>query len=77
MKPMRLLRNSARLPSDSLPVSTASIRTCPEVGRISSPRQSRVVVLPLPDRPTIETNSPFSMSRVMPSMAWTAFAPLP
>ena len=52
--------------------SLPSITTRPEVGR-SKPATSRsAVVLPQPDGPSSETNSPVAISRSMPARATTS-----
>ena len=47
--------------------------TLPEVGTSSPPIIFSSVDLPLPEVPTIATNSPFSMERVTPSKALVMF----
>ena len=44
----------------------------PPVGESSSPRIDSSVVLPQPDGPAIDTNSPLAMSRLIPDNAWVS-----
>src|SRR6516225_4707636 len=52
-------------------VSSPPSRTVPDVGRSSVPRMLRSVLLPLPDGPTIATDSPDQIARLTPRSACT------
>ena len=58
-------------------ISFPSTITVPEVGRSSRFMHRTRVLLPAPERPIIPKISPFWMSRLMSSRAWTAFSPVP
>ena len=57
----------------SLDSSLPSTTTWPEVGTSNPPIMFSSVDLPLPEVPTIATNSPFSIERVTPSKALVMF----
>ena len=63
--------------SFSLEMSLPSTHTFPEVGRSSPPSMCRRVDFPLPEVPTMATNSPSSTDRSTPSSAFTRVSPLP
>src|SRR5215207_9726594 len=58
--------------SDNEPRSAPTTRTVPLVGRSIPASRFSSVVLPLPDRPTMATNSPFAISRLRWSTAMTS-----
>ena len=51
--------------------------TLPEVGTSNPPIMFSRVDLPLPEVPTMATNSPCSMERVTPSRAFVIFGSVP
>ena len=58
-------------------MSFPSIYTFPLVGLSTPPSKCNNVDLPLPDAPTIATNSPFSTEKDTLSTAFTLFSPFP
>jgi hypothetical protein len=64
MKPMRRERKVASSASESVQTSVPSSRSVPSVGLVKAPSMAIRVDFPEPDRPTIDTNSPTSSSRV-------------
>src|SRR2546421_12913328 len=65
-KPILLLRTTASLPSVMRVISTPSINTCPVVGLSRPAIMPSNVLLPEPDGPTMETNSPLIIWKLMP-----------
>src|SRR2546421_5418783 len=64
--PILLLRTTASLPSVMRVISTPSINTCPVVGLSSPAIIPSSVLFPDPDGPTMETNSPLIIEKLMP-----------
>ena len=58
-------------------MSFPSIYTFPDVGLSTPPIKCNNVDFPLPDAPTIATNSPFSILNDTLSNAVTLFSPFP
>ena len=56
--------------------SWPSRRYSPSVGTSRAPMMFISVDFPLPDFPTMATNSPFSMVREIPSLARTSSSPI-
>ncbi len=65
MKPISRLRIRARSLAVSPDTGRSFSRYVPSVGESSSPRIESSVVLPHPDGPAIDTNSPLRISRLM------------
>jgi hypothetical protein len=65
-------RQAARPDSDNRPRSAPAAWTVPDVGRSIPASRFSSVVLPLPDRPTMATNSPWAMSTLRWSTATTS-----
>src|SRR3712207_7826727 len=59
-----LFRSSESLASSSRKISCPFMNTFPEVGLSRAPMMFKRVDLPLPDGPTIETNSPLFISKL-------------
>src|SRR6185437_6559909 len=73
--PIELRRKAVRPASESEPYSVPSMKTLPEVGVVSPPSTCSRVLLPLPEAPTIETNSPASTVSETPRSACTCTSP--
>jgi hypothetical protein len=69
MKPISRLRMPARAASPAPLMAVPLISTLPLLGTSSSPIRLRSVLLPQPEGPMIEMNSPFSTSRVTSARA--------
>ena len=75
MKPMVCSRRSVSSRSESWRVSLPATSTAPEVGVSTQPIRLSSVVLPLPDGPAMERNSPAMTSSVTPRSAGTTTLP--
>src|SRR5208283_769676 len=75
-KPIFDLRMRVRAASDNAVKSTPSTSTRPESACVSPPRIWSNVDFPLPDGPTIATNSPFSTAMETPRNAGTSTFPI-
>jgi hypothetical protein len=75
MNPMVFRRSLVSWRSDSLPVSLPATSTVPAVGVSTQPIRFSSVVLPLPEGPAMERNSPSCTSRVTPRNACTVVFP--
>src|SRR5215218_9682616 len=73
MNPIKWFLTSESLVSSSKKISCPFMSTFPEVGLSRAPMRFKRVDLPLPDGPTIETNSPLFTSKLTPSRATTIF----
>src|SRR6185312_9534272 len=69
--PMALRRRAVRPPSESDPYSAPSMKTLPDVGCVRPPSTCSRVLLPLPEAPTMDTNSPASTVSDTPRSACT------
>ena len=74
--PISRERSSEISSSERPPISIPRIRTVPEVGRMSPASMPRRVDFPLPERPTIRTNSPGRTPNCTSSTARTSAVPL-
>ena len=75
MKPSTWWRRSVTARSVRPAVSVSITRTVPSVGVSMQPIMFRIVVLPDPDGPAMETKSPSSISKLTPLTAWTSVLP--
>ena len=75
--PVFLLRKMVNCSSLSFDNSVPSTKTLPEVGTSRPPIIFNNVDLPLPEVPTMATNSPFSTERLTPSNAFVIFGSFP
>ncbi len=75
MKPIVCRRRSVSARSVSRRVSLPATSTEPDVGVSTQPIRLSSVVLPLPDGPAIDRNSPPRTSREMPRSAGTTTLP--
>ena len=75
MKPMWAWRRVVRSRSLRVPVAWPSTVTVPAVGVSMHPIRLRIVVLPQPDGPAMEMNSPRSIDNVTPRTAGTVTLP--
>ena len=75
MKPIILLRMRASCLSSMIPTSSPPRRYSPSVGTSRAPIMFMRVDFPLPDLPTMATNSPLSIFRLMSSLARTSSPP--
>ncbi len=71
-KPMAWFRIFARWLALRFSTGSPSSRYLPPVGESSSPRIDSSVVLPHPDGPAMDTNSPLSIPRLMLDRAWVS-----
>ncbi len=72
MNPIAWFRIFARCDADRFSTGVSSSRYLPAVGLSSSPRIDSSVVLPHPDGPAIDTNSPVAICRLMLDSAWVS-----
>jgi hypothetical protein len=75
MKPMVFKRSAVSARSDSLLVSLPVTSTVPEVGVSTHPIRFSSVVLPLPEGPAMDRNSPSATSNETPRRAGTVTVP--
>ncbi len=75
MKPMVCRRNRVSCRSDITSVELPAICTVPAVGVSTQPMRLRSVVLPLPDGPAMDKNSPSATSSETPRSAGTTKVP--
>src|SRR6185312_17022773 len=73
--PMARRRSAVRPLSESLPKSTPSMATRPEVGGVRPPTTCSSVLLPLPEAPTMATKSPGATCSDTPRRAGTMIWP--